>query len=297
MCSSDLGGFLRRTPLRFREAQLLHLAGKRLIVMPYGSDNAVPSRTHSLAWRQGLMRNYPSLGRNEATTIRWIEHYTRQADFIVACLVHAETLPRWDLLTTHFYPIDTDAWAPAPVSSHDGRNGPVTVVHAPNHRGMKGTDFVIEACRRLVDEGLDVRLQLLERVPNREVKAAMEAGDIVVEQLWLGYALTAMEAMSLGRPVLSNLTDPSYFDVHRWTTGLDQCPIVSTGPDELLSHLRRLVTNPALRAEVGQTGRAYVLRFHSYAAMARLWDAIYRRVWAGEALDPADFLPHWQPPG
>ena len=35
------GGFLRRTPLRFREAQLLHLAGKRLIVMPYGSDNAV----------------------------------------------------------------------------------------------------------------------------------------------------------------------------------------------------------------------------------------------------------------
>ena len=289
------GGFLRQTPLRFLEVRLLHLAGKRLIVMPYGSDNAVPSRIRSLAWREGLMRNYPVLGRIEDRTIRWIEHYSRHADFLVACLVHAETMPRWDLLTTHFYPIDTDAWPLQPPSTNDGRNGTVVVVHAPNHRGMKGTEFLIAACDQLRGEGLDVQLRLLEGVPNTEVKAAMAAADIIAEQFLLGYALTAMEGMSLGRPVLSNLSDPTYYDVHRWTTGLDECPIVSTRPEEVADHLRVLVTDPQRRARLGLAGREYVLRFHSYAAMASLWDAVYRRVWAAEKVDPGEALPHRRP--
>jgi glycosyltransferase involved in cell wall biosynthesis len=153
----------------------------------------------------------------------------------------------------------------------------------------------VDACRQLREEGLDVRLHLLEGVPNTEVKAAMAAADIIAEQFLLGYALTAMEGMSLGRPVLSNLSDPAYYDVHRWSTGLDACPIVSTRPEELKDHLRRLVVDPALRASLGERGRAYVLQFHSYPAMARLWDAIYRRVWAGEPIDPADALPHRRP--
>ena len=102
------GGFLRRTPLRFAEVQLLHLAGKSVVVMPYGSDVAVPSRIRSLEWRQGLMRNYPALGRDETPRLRRLDYFSRRADYVVACLVHLETLPRWDLLTIHYYPIDTE---------------------------------------------------------------------------------------------------------------------------------------------------------------------------------------------
>jgi glycosyltransferase involved in cell wall biosynthesis len=291
------GGFLRRTPLRFLEVQLLHLAGKRVIVMPYGSDNAVPSRIRSLAWRDGLMRNYPALSRIEGTTLRWIDYYSRRADFIVACIVHAETLPRWDLLTTHYYPIDVDAWALADGSDADGRGAPVVVVHAPNHRGMKGTEFLIEACEQLRREGLAVELRLLERVSNEEVKAAMEGADIVAEEFLLGYALTAMEGMSLGRPVLSNLSEDGYYEIHRWSTGLDECPIVSTRPHEIADRLRELVVDPALRRRLGQAGREYVVNYHSYAAMAHLWDAIYRRVWGGEDIDPREALPNRRPTG
>jgi glycosyltransferase involved in cell wall biosynthesis len=291
------GGFLRRTPLRFLEVQLLHLAGKRVIVMPYGSDTAVPSRVRSLAWRDGLMRNYPALSRTESRTLRWIDYYSRRADFIVACVVHAETLPRWDLLTTHYYPIDTEAWAPAEVSDADGRGAPVVVVHAPNHRGMKGTEFLVDACEQLRREGLEVELRLLERVSNQEVKAAMESADIVAEEFLLGYALTAMEGMSLGRPVLSNLSEEGYYEVHRWATGLDDCPIVSTRPHEIADNLRGLIVDPALRRRLGQAGRDYVVRYHSYAAMAHLWDAIYRRVWGGEDVDPREALPNRRTPG
>lgn len=286
------GGFLRNTPLRYLEAQLLHRAGKRLIVMPYGGDVAIPSAIRSMLWRDGLMRNYPHLARTEAETRRRIGYFTRHADFIVACVVHAETIPRWDLLTTLYYPIDTEEWTPVPSEpGNDGLDGPVVIVHAPNHRGMKGTEFLVEACRTLRDEGFDVELRLLEGIPNVEVRNAMARADIVAEQFLLGFALTALEGMSLARPVLSNLSEPGYYEIHRLMTGLDACPIVSVQPGEIVDRLRELVTDPARRRVLGAAGRRYVEEYHSYPAMAHLWDAIYRRVWSGEDIDPRSQLP------
>jgi len=280
------GGFLRHTPLRFREAQLLHLAGRRLIVMPYGSDVAVPSRIASDAWRRGLARNYPHLAAAEPATIRQIEYFSRHADFIVGCIVHVETLARWDLLPIHYYPIDTDLWAAdRPPTDRDGRNGAVTIVHAPNHRAMKGTEFVIAACGQLRAEGLQAELRLLEGMTNAEVRRAMAEADIVVEQLLLGYGLNAMEGMSLGKPVISNLTDDRYYAAFRRETRLAECPIVSTDPEHLLDVLRRLVTEPDEWARAGAAAREWVVEEHSYAAMARLWEGIYRRVWWREAVD------------
>jgi len=285
------GGFLRRTPLRFAEVQLLHLAGKKAIALPYGSDVAVPSRIRSLEWRHGLMRNYPELGRREIRRIRAIDYFTKHADYIVACLVHLETLPRWDLLAIHYYPIDADEWAPAhDDSGHDGRDGPVTVVHAPNHRAMKGTDALIRACNQLCAEGLEVELRVLERLPNRQVRAAIDQADIVAEEFILGYGLTAMEGMSLAKPVLSNLEAAGYYDVFRQQTRFGDCPIVSATPDSLVGQLRHLVTDPALRHRIGQESREYILREHSFAAMVSLWEVIYARVWHAEPVEPADLV-------
>lgn len=285
------GGFLRRTPLRFVEVQLLHLAGKRAVVMPYGSDVAIPTRIRSLDWRHGLMRNYPETGRIEQRRIRQVDYFSRRADYVVACLVHLETLPRWDLLTIHYYPIDTEEWAQShPDSGHDGRSGTVSVVHAPNHRALKGTDALIRACDTLRAEGLQVELRLLERVPNSEVRAAIDRSDIVAEEFLLGYGLTGIEGMSLAKPVLSNLEVEGYYELFRRQTRFADCPIVSATPDTVTTQLRRLVTDPALRRRLGQRGREYVLREHSYAAMAALWEAIYARIWYGDPVEPAELV-------
>lgn len=285
------GGFLRRTPLRHLEIQLLHLAGKKVIVMPYGSDVALPSHTQSSAWRIGLLADYPKLARGEGRRRRWIDYFSANADYVIGCLVHFETLPRWDLLTIHYYPIDTDEWAATGEPSvNDGRSGPVVVLHAPNHRALKGTDALIRACEELRQEGHQVTLRLLERVPNSTVRTEMQRADIVAEQFILGYGLTAMEGMSVGKPVISNLTDERYYRMFRDQTRLAQSPIVSCTQDELRDALRRLITDPELRSTLGAAGRRYVLREHSYPAMAQLWDAIYRRVWGGEAVDPAELL-------
>jgi glycosyltransferase involved in cell wall biosynthesis len=100
-----------------------------------------------------------------------------------------------------------------------------------------------------------------------------------------------MEGMALGKPVMSNLADDHYYLVHRLYTGLDECPIVSTTIEEIKENLRILITQPALRKELGEAGRQYVIKYHSYAAVARMWDLIYRKIWFGESID----LTIWHP--
>ena len=288
------GGFLAWTPLRFVEVQLLHLAGKRVVVMPYGGDVIVPSRIRSLEWRQALASDYPELltPKRVRRTSRQIRYFTKRADFIVGCIFHVETLPRWDLLTTHYYPIDTRAWRPEhPGRENDRPEEPVRVFHSANHRALKGTEFVIAAIEQLRSEGLEIELVLAERLPNSEVRRALQSCDIVAEQFIHGYALAAMEAMALGKPVLSNLSDAYYYEIHRLHTGLDECPIVSTTVEALRENLRRLVVDIQLRAELGRASRGYVVRHHSYETMGRMWEMIYRTVWNGEPLETTAWHP------
>jgi len=286
------GGFLRFTPLRFLELQLLHLAGKRVVVMPYGGDVALPSRTRSAAFREAFMAEYPEVAAREAETARWISYFSRHADFTVGCLVHVETMPRCDLLATHYYPIDVEEWSHGEV--HGGRDE-VVVFHSSNHRAVKGTRFVVEACDELAAEGVRIRLDLAEGVPNVEVRSRLASADVLAEQFVLGYALSAMEGMSLGKPVLSNLEDDAYYGVFRERTGLDECPLVSTTPDMLKPALHRLATDPALRAELGAAGRAYVLKFHSFEPVGRMWELVYRTVWHGEPLERTAWHPGREP--
>lgn len=294
VCFFD-GGPLAGAAIARWEPGLLRLAGCRSVVMPYGSDAFVASQVACLPWRNGILATYPQLGRDEQRIAARIRRWCAGADRVIACLVHRETLPRWDVLTTHYYPIDTTEWMPAPQhEDHDGRRAEVVVGHAPNHRGVKGTEQLITTINQLRREGLLIRLELFERVPNAEVRERLAGCDILVEQLHLGYALSAMEGMALARPVISNLTDDNYYSIHRQHTGLDTCPIVSCTPDTLAEELRRLAGNPALRQHLGETGRAYTERFHSLTAVGRFWDLLLRSLCGDGTLRREDLLV-WHP--
>ena len=61
------GGFLRWTHLKWLEAPLLRLAGKRLVVSPYGSDIAVSGH-----W--GDLRPCSPTTSRRSLTKRWVLH-------------------------------------------------------------------------------------------------------------------------------------------------------------------------------------------------------------------------------
>ena len=100
------------------------------------------------------------------------------------------------------------------------------IVHSANHRGAKGTDFLVAAVEQLRAEGHDLELDLIERVPNSEAVARVAAADMYVDQLLFGYAMAALEAMALGKVVISGIEDTPDYQLFRRYSYLDECPIV-----------------------------------------------------------------------
>ncbi|HKP19180.1 MAG TPA: glycosyltransferase [Gaiellaceae bacterium] len=151
------------------------------------------------------------------------------------------------------------------------RERPV-VVHAPSSRRRKGTEHVIAACAQL-----PVELDIVEGLHHDEARRRYERADIVVDQLNAGwYGLFAIEAMALGKPVVTFLHDEA---VQRTEEAFrTRVPIVNATADTLADRLRPLVESAEERGRIGAESRAYVERVHDVERIAdRLLD-IYARL-------------------
>jgi glycosyltransferase involved in cell wall biosynthesis len=164
--------------------------------------------------------------------------------------------------------IDLRAVEPAPPSAH----GRPIVVHAPSSRRRKGTEHVVAACAEL-----GVELEIVEGLDHREALERYRAADIVVDQLNAGwYGVFAIEAMALGKPVVTFLHDEA---VRRTEEAFSfEVPLVRATKETLVAALRPLVESPEERRRVGAASRAYVERVHDADAVAdRLLD-VYARL-------------------
>jgi glycosyltransferase involved in cell wall biosynthesis len=164
--------------------------------------------------------------------------------------------------------IDLREYEPHPPTDRDR---PV-VVHAPSSRRRKGTEHVIAACAEL-----PVDLRIVEGLHHDEARRQYEEADIVVDQLNAGwYGIFAIEAMALGKPVVTFLHEEAIArteDAFGTTV-----PIVSATAETLAAHLRPLVEDAGYRRRTGAASREYVERVHDIDTVAdRLLD-IYARL-------------------
>jgi glycosyltransferase involved in cell wall biosynthesis len=189
--------------------------------------------------------------------------YARGAD---ARIVGSFDALRW-VPDAHVVPpgLDLRGYTPAPA---EDRLRPV-VLHAPSSRRRKGTEHVIAAC-----EGLDVELDIVEGLPHDEAQRHYERADIVVDQLNAGwYGIFALEAMALGKPVLSYLRDEA---VQETEGALDvQVPIVQVTKETLRDRIAELAASAEERRRIGASSRAYVEQVHDADKGADRLIAIY----------------------
>ena len=169
---------------------------------PYGGDVAV--RGYLAGWEQAMAIDYPDvIARSDATRAR-VDWFARHADVTVRN-VNPGYLPRADVLWPNQYALDpAEFHAGARSPTADGRTGPVTVLHAPNHRRIKGTADLEHAVEALRGEGLDVRFSFSSGVRITRCAMRFATADIVAEQFLVGYGLLAVEGMASGAAVISN---------------------------------------------------------------------------------------------
>jgi hypothetical protein len=280
------GFTLNRTWLWRLEPWLFRRAGVKIVCLPFGADAYIYSRLIDPSLRYGLLASYPHFARADVAIAKRVDLWSRYADAVVAGFI-IDGLPRWDVTLPQMFVIDEREWQPRESYSRaDGRNAAVRILHTPNHRGFKGTEFIVAAVEALKAEGLLIDLVLLEGVPNTEVKKAMGGVDVLAEQIiFTGYALSGIEGMASGLPVLANLESETYTRVHRRYGFLDECPVLSASPETVRDSLRLLVTRPDLRETLGRAGRAYVEKYHGYEAARFLFGSIYQRILDGKEVD------------
>ena len=190
--------------------------------------------------------------------------YARGAD---ARIVGSYDALRW-VPDAHVVPpgLDLRHYAPAP---SEERERPV-VLHAPSSRRRKGTEQVVAAC-----EGLEVELDVVEGLRHDEARRRYERADIVVDQLNAGwYGIFALEAMALGKPVLSYLR-PEAVQETEHALGVD-VPIVPVTKETLRERIAELAASPGERRRLGGRSRAYVEHVHDADEGADRLIAIYR---------------------
>jgi hypothetical protein len=271
------GFFIGSTPVAYMQSALFRLAGKKTVVLSYGSDAYVYQRVRSTSLQHGLMISYPAAARNQRFIKKNVDYWVRNADVLIPFFMGFDGLGRWDVLTPSPLSLPLEEWSQSrKCNNANGRNGSVVVAHAPNHRGFKGTEFLIESVEALKREGLRIELKLIEGVPNSEVKRILhEEADILADQfIATGYALNSIEGMASGLPTIANLEDPDYVaPLKRWSF-LSECPLVSASPETLTNTLRELVTRPELRHTLGVAGRVYVEKYHGPAAAEHLFGSV-----------------------
>jgi glycosyltransferase involved in cell wall biosynthesis len=190
--------------------------------------------------------------------------YARGAD---ARIVGSYDALRW-VPDAHVVPpgLDLRDYTPVPP---DDRPRPI-VLHAPSSRRRKGTEHLVAAC-----EGLDVELDIVEGLPHDEARRHYERADIVVDQLNAGwYGIFAIEAMALGKPVLSYLRPEAVQETER-SLAVD-VPIVPVTRDSLRERIGELAASADERRRIGAQSRAYVEHVHDADKGADRLIEIYR---------------------
>ncbi len=158
-----------------------------------------------------------------------------------------------------------------PVTPGRGGDRPL-VVHAPSNRARKGTEHVEAACA-----GLPVDLEVVHGLPHEQAVDVYKRADLVVDQLNAGwYGLFAIEAMALGKPVVTFLHDEATRATEE-AFGVE-VPIANATKDTLADVVRRLVESPDERARRSLASRAYVEAVHDDEKIADRLLALYARL-------------------
>lgn len=241
---------------------IYRILGKKVFATWHGSD-CRQMRIH-LERNPWSYFKYSDLRPDDDRTAKVVEVFRTYADRqFVTAPDYLDYVPDAEVLGRL---IDLTEW---PVQAPEQRAVP-RILHAPSRRGTKGTELLLPAIEQLKTEGLAFEFQLLEGVPHAEARAAIQAADIVVDNLITGdYELVSIETMASNRVAVANIQAAS-------ALAFPDAPVYNVDPDTVVDRLRALVTDLDLRHSLAARGRAHVAANHDAPVGAERLLAAYR---------------------
>lgn len=241
----------------------LKLLGKNIFFEFHGSDIRQKSiaLAHNKYWEYFNLTNEDIL-RNRAEKLK---QYAK--GFIIHDAELAPYVPQG--IDTYLVPLRVDLRLFDFRYPSEDNNGAVTIIHAPSHRGVKGTEFICKAIDSLRKK-YDLNFVLIEGKTQEEAFKEYINADIIVDQLLCGtYGVFAIEGMTMGKPVITYITDEMKAKFP------EELPIASANPDTIEQKLEELILDGKLRKKLGEKGRDYTHKYHDCNKIGKLLGMIY----------------------
>lgn len=269
--------------LEMRDLPLLKRAGKGIVVTYQGDDARQGDfcLAHLTISPAGEVEPGYYTPAADAHKRQRIARFAAYADRIYALnpdLLHV--LPA----TAEFLPygnVDPRQWVPRSATAVLPRR--LTVLHAPTHRGVKGTRYIVEAVRRLQEhDRLDFEFILLEGLSHSEARRLYQTADLLVDQLFVGwYGGLAVECMALAKPVICYIREA---DLAFLPAQMRQdLPIINATAHTLYDVLKVWLTvRQHELPELGQRSRTYVEQWHDPLKIAARLQSAYEAIVASK---------------
>lgn len=262
------------------EPFILKLAKIKTVILPYGSDVQDMTRSSNLIFKDSISKDYPYQKSNRNIVSKKIDLWTKYSDHIIGGCEWVDYMYHWDTLMLAHFSIDLKKFKKSGTTDYERSNSGLTILHAPNHRNIKGTDFLINAVENLKSKGYQIKLILAEKKSNKEILDLIEKSDIIADQFIVGwYAMFAIEAMASSKPVLCFLRQ-DLLDLYKYK-GLFKCekiPIINSNIFNLEEKISWCYNNKSELIKIGNSGYDYVKKHHSLEFVASIFNEINKKI-------------------
>jgi glycosyltransferase involved in cell wall biosynthesis len=276
-CDRGLLPSIEPFTFNFLELFTYKLLGIEVFLWTYGADVRSQITTKSLG-DPNCCTKCDQIGKScicdESKRLKNIEklHQCSTAIFSMGDMIEYTPNSRNDLF---FWPIDlsiSDTNKYQPIYPEINTEKPFKIVHAPNHRIFKGTQFLIEAVDKLKTENVPIELILVEKIPNDQALEIYRSADIIFDQCLIGFhGYFALEGMAMGKPVMCYIRKPELYLLHP-----EECPIINTHINTLESDILNLINHREELREIGIKGRQYIEKYFTIDAFANRLKKTYQ---------------------
>ena len=264
--------------LKIMEPFFYKIANIKVVVMPYGSDVQLMSRSRNLHFKHVISIDYPKHHCRQSLIKKNINRWTRYADWVISGCEWVDYMYHWNTLLLGHFSIDLDQVKPLSSGGEPKEN--FRVFHAPNHVSVKGTSALMSAVDRLKKEGLDIELVIAKGVANSKIKELINTVDVVADQFVIGwYAMFAIEAMAMEKPVMCYLRqDLIEFYCQSGLVSKEEIPIINTPFLDIYEKLKWCYFNRDALSSVGRKSRVFAEKHHSLTTIGSVFSDILKNL-------------------
>ena len=240
---------------------LYKLFGKKVVMEYLGSDVALWLGLNGVDWR----------GR-PARRVKTMKRTFRQARLVDKQLVCAPC---------YYEVVDNSIVLPLALdlsdySYHEWHSDikNLTIMHCPTNRMAKKSDYIEAALDRLRSEGYHFTYKCITNVTHAQLKEEYISSDIVIDQHYAWYGTVSVEAMALGRPVVSGYRP----HVCHYDKRFENLPIINADVYNIYDVLKDILDGKYDLESISKACREFVMKTHDLKSVTNQLIELYESI-------------------